>query len=193
MAGARVEITRNTASPALKRFIREAQGDARIDMLDDMGEFLVMSTRERAEREVSPDGTPWAPLSPAYRRAKQKKRGNAKMLKFDFHMLGDQLTHQVAIDALFVGTNAPYGAAQHFGHTYDRQARSQTLHFRRGADGKVGPRFVPRKKANVTRKADVPAHQAVLPARPWLGVSSEDADQLLAIAAKHVRGMLDAD
>ena len=193
MAGARVTITKNTASPALKKAMREMQGDGRAAMLEDMGELLVLTTRERQEREVSPDGSAWRALSPAYKRYKQKKRPGVKILKFDFHMMGDQFSFQVAADALYVGTNAPYGAVHQFGHTFERKARTQDMHFRRGDDGKVGTRFVPRSKSNVTRKANVPEHQIVIPARPWLGLSQDDGEQMLTIAAKHLRGMFTPD
>lgn len=193
MAGARIEITKNTASPALKNAIREMQGEGRVAMLEDMGELLVMTTRERQEREVSPDGTTWRALSPAYKRYKQKKRPGVKILKFDFHMMGDEFSFQTDAEALYVGTNVPYGAVHQFGHTFKRKPRTQDVHFHRGRDGEVGTRFVPRKKSNFTQKTNVPAHDIVIPARPWLGVSLDDAEQLLAIAAKHLQGMFTPD
>lgn len=112
---ARVEITKDTAGPALKRALAAMQGQGRELMLGQMGEYLVRSTRERAARQVDPDGDKWPALSPAYARRKAKKRPGVPMLKFDFHMLGDQFSHQVDSQGLLVGTNAPYGAAQHFG------------------------------------------------------------------------------
>lgn len=187
MAGARIEITKDTASPALKSLIAGLQGEGRARMLGDMGEYLLGSTRERAAREVDPDGNKWRALSPAYARWKAKKRPGVPILKFDFHMLGDQLSYNVDGEGLLLGTNAPYGAAHQFGHTYQRAARSQDLFFsRRG--GAVGNRFVKKGRSNFAQRAEVGAHESVLPARKWLGVSKQDDERLLEIATDHIDG-----
>lgn len=115
MAGARIEITEDTAGPALKRAIAAMQGNGRDLMLRDFGEYLIDSTRERAARSMAPDGDRWPALSPAYARRKAKKRPGAHMLRFDFDMLGNKLSYHVDSRGLLLGTNAPYGAAQHFG------------------------------------------------------------------------------
>jgi len=41
---------------------------------------------------VSPDGTPWAALSPRYAKRKERERPGVPKLKFDNHMLGDRLS-----------------------------------------------------------------------------------------------------
>lgn len=116
MAGARIEIEVDDAT------VRDvlAQVQARLEpagmttVLDDIGEYLLRSTRERAVLEVDPDGRKWRPLEEGYAHWKAKKRPGAPILVFDFHMLGDQLSHQVDGDTLYVGTNAKYGAVHQF-------------------------------------------------------------------------------
>ena len=147
MAGARVEITRNTASPALKGIVESLTGGGRERLFGQWGEYLLTSTRDRAGREVDPDGNAWAALSPRYARKKAKLRPGAKILRFDFHMLGDRLAYQVDDDGLRLGTSAVYGAMQQF-----------------------GPK-----------------------PRPWLGLSKEDDEELLAIAEDHVAGAAGTD
>lgn len=109
-------------------------------------------------------------------------------LKFDFHMLGDQFTHQVVGDELLVGTNAKYGAIQHFGGDIDIAARSQEATFK--VDRKTGvSRFAPRRRSNFAQRVTLPAHKITIPARPWLGISAEDETEIAAIAQDHLSNL----
>ena len=146
MAGAYAEITVDTATPAVSNAIEALEGEGLQRMLDDIGEHLFQSTKTRAARQVSPDGTMFAPLSASYARRKRAVRPLRPILRFDNHMIGDQLSHQVVGETLYVGTNAIYGAAHQFGY--------------RG-----------------------------IPARPWLGISDEDAVAITEIAREHLSGM----
>lgn len=184
---ARVEITKNTASPALKRLLAKLQGDDLDLMLGQMGEYLQRSTRERAAREEGPDGAKWRPLSPNYAKWKAKKRPGVPLLKFDFHMLGDQFAWQVDTDGLLLGTNAPYGAITQFGGTTHRAAHSRKLAF--GKDRANGMKTFARvgsKDVDHEKWATVDAYDVRMPARPWLGVSKEDEEELQAIAIDHL-------
>lgn len=184
---ARIAITKDTASPALKRLLVQMQGDGRELMLGQMGEYLMRSTRERAAREETPAGNKWRPLSPNYAKWKAKKRPGVPMLKFDFHMLGDQFAWQVDTDGLLLGTNAPYGAIHQFGGTTQRAAHSRKLAF--GKDRANGMKVFARVGSNDVdheKWATVEAYDVRMPARPWLGVSKDDEEELLAIATDHL-------
>lgn len=183
---ARVEITANTIGPALRRTIEALSDDGRQLMLEDMGEYLVRSTRERAARQVAPDGTAWQPLSPRYKRAKERKRPGVPMLKYDFHMLGDRFFSQVEGRDLLVGSTAPQAAIMHFGGTIKREARQADLYYQQDREGTVGNRFVPRRQSNFVQRATIPAYTITMPARPWLGLSREDEIEVLAIAEQHL-------
>lgn len=118
MAGARIEysLDASTAAAALDYVAGQLDSEGRQLLLSHIGEYLVGSTRDRAARQVDPDGRRWRALSPAYARWKQKKRPGVPILKFDNHMIGDQFTHQLdGDDAVLVGTNAIYGATHQFG------------------------------------------------------------------------------
>lgn len=187
MAGARVEITKDTASPALKRAILKLQGEGRALMLEGMGNALKNSTRERAARQIDPDGNKWRALTPAYARWKQKKKPGAPMLKFDEHMLGDRLSHQVDGADLLVGTSAVYGARHQFGGTSTHPASRRKLTF--GKNKSNGMKVFARagsKNADHEKWATVKQYTVTLPARPWLGVSQDDEKALLDIAADHL-------
>jgi len=156
MAGARITIEADLkgASNALEALADQLDGDGRRRLLQDIGEYELGATRERASREVDPDGHTWRALEPAYKRWKARKRPAAPILKFDFHMLGDQLAWQIDGDDVLVGTNAVYGALHQFG-------------------GRKG----------------MPPGAAAVPARPWLGISDEDAEEILAITVAHLEAV----
>lgn len=172
MTGARIEITVDdaTVQGALAHAQARLAPDGMADLLHDIGEFMVRATRERAEREVSPEGVPWDALTPRYAARKAKKYPGAKILHRDFHMLGDQFAAQVDGDTLRVGTHAVYGAIHQFGGTV-HHGSYQRIRDRRYFG----------------------AGDAVIPARPWLGVSAEDADEIHAIVLNFLRGAVEGE
>ncbi len=154
MAGARIELDVNTdtAAAALDFVSARLSPEGRKLLLSDIGEYLLRSTRDRGVDQVDPDGNRWRALEPSYARWKKKKRPGVPILKFDNHMLGDQLSWQLDGDAaVLVGTNAIYGAIHQFG--------SRDPH--RG-----------------------------IPARPWLGISDQDADEIVQLTQDHIRAAL---
>lgn len=183
---ARVEITADTAGPALRQAVTALDGDGRRLLLEDIGEYIVRSTRERAEREVDPDGQPWQALSPRYARYKARKRPGVSKLKFDFHMLGDRFFSQVDGGDLLVGTTAKQGAIMQFGGEIKREARESEVYFHRDREGTVGNLFVQRRQSNFAQRVLLPAYTITMPARPWLGLSDEDEREVLDIAADHI-------
>lgn len=118
MAGAKIEIQFDDAAAlasldGAQQVLSPAGFKA---TLQDIGEYMLRATRDRAATESGPDGSAWPALSPRYAARKQKLRPGVPMLKFDNHMLGDMLSYQLADDqTLLIGTNAPYGATQQFG------------------------------------------------------------------------------
>jgi phage virion morphogenesis protein len=118
MAGAKIHLDydASTTIAALDYVSSRLDSDGRQLLLSHIGEYMVGSTRDRAARQVDPDGRRWRALSPAYARWKQKKRPGVPILKFDNHMIGDQFTFQLDGDAAVdIGTNAIYGAKHQFG------------------------------------------------------------------------------
>lgn len=116
MAGIKLELLKkDELEAAITRAIAVMDGEQSL-LLDDIGNHLVNSTRARAEREISPDGMPWAALSPRYKKRKAATHPGRGLLHLNKEMLGSRFSHQVYGSELFVGTHAEYGAAQHFGH-----------------------------------------------------------------------------
>lgn len=114
-------------------------------LMRSIGEYLLVAHNERWDAQVSPDGIPWAPLSPRYKNRKAKERPGAKLLVFD-NLLRGTLRYQPSADQLLFGTDRPYGARQHFGD---------------GGDGGI-------------------------PARPWLGTSQADDEEILAMTQDYL-------
>ena len=117
----------------------------------DIGEYLMISTRHRFRDQRAPDGTAWAPLSPVTR--KRKKKNKDLILVLDGY-LRDSIHYEVSPDELVLGTNRVYAAAQQFG--------------------------MPKGYAGTTKRG-APIPWGNIPARPFLGFSEDDRQEVLAI------------
>ena len=182
MAGAMLDVTVDvsTVGQALEELGKRLDS-MRVPLLD-IAEYLHQSTDSRARRQVGPDGSPWAPLSP---RTLARKKGN-KTLREGGALL-DTLRHQVAGDELQFGTDRPYGAIHQFGGKIEHAARSQQVYFKEKG-GVVGNRFVKKSKSNFAQWVSHGARTTQMPARPYLGLSAEDETEVLEIVASYLKG-----
>ena len=149
--------------------------------LNDIAEYLHQSTDNRFRQQVAPDGSPWAPLAPS---TLARKKGS-RILR-DKGTLQDTLRHIVSNNELAFGTDRPYGAIHQFGGKIEHAARSQQVYFRQGKDGSVGNRFVKKNKSNFSQWATRGASATDVTARPYLGLSSEDETEILAIVGDYL-------
>lgn len=95
-----IELDADVAMSALARMASASMEP----LLDDLGPVLVGSTRDRIRStKTSPDGSPWKPWSPNYKRP---AAGGILFLSGDLH---DSIEGQVAGEELAVGTALPYG------------------------------------------------------------------------------------
>lgn len=113
MAGAsdliRIDYDDAAVQQSLKKLL-DKLGDL-TPVFQDIGESLLISHRERFDRAISPDGIPWAELSPDYQ--KRKRRNRNKILVLDGWL---RQLHYAASDAeLDLGTDRIYGATHQFG------------------------------------------------------------------------------
>lgn len=151
MTGVRITVSDRQVQGVLRqlaRLGREPRG-----FLGPIGMQIIGSTRERAQRGVAPDGTPWAPLNPDY--AATKRGGH--MLRESGNLLGS-LTREVDGGRLMVGTSRIYAAIHQFGGEIAPR-RGKRLAFRMGG-------------------ATVFARRVRIPARPWLGISRDDVQMI---------------
>lgn len=168
----------------LERFRRQLPS-----VLTEMSRSLRTLVQEGFERERSPDGVPWQQLKPATVR----QRGNAHPI---LRVQGDlyrSLQPGTSADTAFVGTNWPYARAHQFGARIARQGGRTTLYFRRGRDGRVGNRFVRRRRSNFQQDATVGPYEIVIPARPYLFTAQGRVprpwqERMLAIMVRRLGG-----
>ncbi len=168
----RIDIDDRLVLDALRQLSRRV-GDMRPAM-QDIGEYLVGSTKARFATATAPDGTPWAPNRPvtiarylgafggSYKKdGSLSKKGQARLgakrpLIGESRRLGSEIHYQAGRDRVEVGSPMIYSAVQQFG------APRHSL----------GPH----------------SPWGDIPARPYLGLSGDDRREIVDI----VRGYLGA-
>ena len=154
MAGARLEIVVDDAQ--LQRALADLSA-AVVDttpLMRDIGEHLLNTTRERFVDQTAPDGTPWAPLSAT---TKGRKKRNRNKVLTERGFLRGNLTYQTAPQSVVIGSPSIHAGTHQFGAE-------------RGAFGAT------------SRGGAIP--WGAIPARPFLGLSSADADEVLRLTAR---------
>ena len=111
-----VEIKNDSVTAGLAR--ASGQLDDMTPVMDQIGEYLVMSTKERFKAGVSPEGVKWAPKSAttlARYGARKSNRVDTRPLFGPSGMLSSQIHHEASPTQLEVGSNLVYAAVQQFG------------------------------------------------------------------------------
>lgn len=139
---------------ALDRIALIGRNPARI--LDQVGEQMLKSTKERFHNQAGPDGSPWAPVHPDYAATKPDSR-----ILFRTGELFGGLEKFVDGNRLVWGSQLPYAKAHQFGATIIPRT-----------DGVKALRFwIGGKQFDVKK--------VVIPARPYLGFTAEDRQTVL--------------
>jgi phage virion morphogenesis protein len=155
-----VLITRMDATQAQAGFARLAavMADTR-PVMRAIGTGLVASTQDRFDAGHDPDGAPWKALNPVYASG---KRGPGILREKGMRGgLQGSITYRAGTSDVQVGTNKVYGAIHHFGGVI-RPKHGGKLVF------KLGNRVVHAKSVTI-------------PARPYLGISSQDQVMILDV------------
>jgi phage gpG-like protein len=151
------------------------------------GNLLVASVGRNFQREGTPEGTPWTPLSPATIR-KRKSRGIAGLaILRERGRLAGSIFHQVEAAGVRIGvpSGIRYGAIHQFGGTIEKPARAGSIWRRQNRDGSFGRRFAKkRNKTSVATEVAIPAHRITIPARPFLGIGPEDEADIIEAARR---------
>lgn len=121
------------------------------------------STRARFRSQTGPDGQSWQPSLRA-------QMTGGKTLTKDGH-LGDSISSTADSYTAQWGTNRIYAAIHQFGGTIK-------------AKGSGGLRF------NIPGFGWVNKRQVTIPARPFLGVSAEDEQDILELASNHISALI---
>ncbi len=142
-----------------------------------MGEYFQDSTQQRFATQTDPQGQAWKPLSPGY--LKRKKQNASLILTLNAYLRRDIHYQVLESDTVAWGSNRVYAAIHQEGGTIDQAAQSRRQRFHL-VDGKT--RFAGNRHENATERwVGRSAYQVEIPARPYLGVSASDNDEVLAI------------
>lgn len=155
----------------LKR-LREQIGNLR-PVMKQIGEYLVLVTRERWDKAQAPDGTPWKPNTP-FTLQQKAAEGRIQKTLVSTGRLRDSITYKADSKTVLVGTNVQYAAIHQFG-------------------GSTAPRkIVPKnKKALYWPGAKHPVKSVnhpgfKIPRREFLGVSNFDKEEIIGIIEDYI-------
>lgn len=176
MAGTHITITVDDAQA--RAMLARLGEPGTQDLMPRLGEYLQASTQKRFKAQTSPDGTPWAPLQPRY--AKRKKYHKDKVLTLRGY-LRSGIRYQVTGAAeVEVGSNTKYAAIHQLGGSIDQNAQSRKVRYRSVA-GRVLFAGRKHKRGVAERWVTRGAYQVNIPARPFLGISTDDDKEIRSI------------
>lgn len=163
MAGTRlsVDFDATSATASLNGLLGAIDKPA--PLLAELGEYVLRTTRARFSTQTAPDGTAWAALQPWYQR--EKRRNKNRVLTLNGYLRG-QMAVQVGERSVQVGSNLVYAAVHQFGATI-RPTNVKMLHF----GGHV-------------------AKSVTIPARPYLGLSDTDQNEIVERTLDWLRGQM---
>lgn len=195
MAGTRITLDASFDDGAAQARLAElyARIEDRQGFLQLVGEHLLNSVRDRFATESGPDGVPWARLKPATIRERERKRFTPIQILTRHIRSGLRASVNLVVrqDQVTIGTPKAYAAIHQFGGTIRKPAREGVVYrhvswkpqkLKPGFAGKdKGSRGRP--KANLAQKVAIKAHEISMPARPFLGFSSDDQQEVIRIAS----------
>ena len=149
-----------------------------------IGDRVTEQTKERFNRGgPAPNGTPWAkPKTP-----NPKRRGTLRVTD----QLRDSIRFQLmGKSAVAIGTNKVYGAIHQFGGAITQGARSELFirnrYKRKTKTGKLKGQF---KKGSTAGQGFTFRERTInIPARPFLGLSRANSDEILNMINSFVMG-----
>ena len=157
MSRAEISVENASVLSALNAMISAL--DEPLAAYQDIGEYLVESTKRRFAAGESPDGDPWAPNSPVTLSRKSPEQRPLFGSHSGQGSLHNDIYAQADSDGVAVGSPFRYAAAQQFG--------------------------MPKGFAGTDKRGrSIPWGD--IPARPFLGLSDEDEREVLSIIYEHL-------
>ena len=167
------------------RQLREAVDDMTPAMKAVAGQ-LETSAKNRFLTKKAPDGSTWARLATATQRRRLKK-GRRRNDKLVFSgALRDSIHSDFDSRSAVVGTDAPYGRTHQEGA--ERGEFGSFSIVRAGIAGRRQRLLGQAVKAGLTsrRRAGIPIPWGDIPARPFLGLSADDREDIVDIIRSHL-------
>lgn len=185
MTGISFEVELDDVAAAERLRVMVAAMDNPAGFYRQVGALLLDATQQRFKREQGPDGQPWAPLSSRTVKARLRARKSGEGILRLRGLLYGSLNVESSSEEVRVGTPVVYAAIHQFGGTIQRQGGKGKIYRRLNRDGSVGRLFVKKRlKRKVETEVDIPAYQITIPARPFLGASRQDQDDILETALR---------
>jgi phage gpG-like protein len=146
--------------------------------LDDIGDYLIVSTKGRFASGIAPSGEMWEANTPLTLARKKDPRP----LHGESGRLGREILKFVGQAEVEVGSNLIYAGVQQFGAKMGEFGRySQLSRREKFKEGDF------RRNAGTVKGFPIPWSD--IPARPFLGLSAEDERAVLDIVEMHLQGM----
>lgn len=163
----------------------------------DLSEIMIDASARAFDKTADPaTGTPWQPLSASRQRQRAHKgRSIANMLQDGGLLVGSiarpsgpGAVREIGPDHALVGTDVPYAAIHQFGGTIKREAAPMTVRLRK-KNGRI--QFAENKHKRVRIVDTVhKAYTITLPARPFIGVSPTDIQDMLDTITRNLQKAL---
>lgn len=157
MAGTHISISIEDA--AARAMLARLQRPDTTPLMRRIGERIQASTKDRFGEQKAPDGQPWKELSTDYAQTKPRNRHKILTLRGN---LRRYIRWQADATSVQIGTNTKYAAIHQFGGTI-RPKKGKALAF----GGEV-------------------VSSVAIPARPYLGISTQDQQEIHAIIKEWV-------
>ncbi len=194
MSGVSFQLDDQVARRALDAVMRVAREPS--GALHAIGAHMVTSTQRNIETETSPDGARFVPLSPltAARRVNGRPRGFDHILRVR-NRLYQSIAYQVGPNSVEWGSNLTYSRIHQLGGTTTIPEYEREVHFRavRTKGGGIRKLFAKKTaKGAEARTVRFGARKIVVPARPYLGLSARDREDIPEIVTDYIRAEVGA-
>lgn len=180
-----VELDAEGARQRLRELLQRM--DDRRPFFKDVGDYMMGEIGRRFATEIAPDGPPWKPLAKSTIKSRIRRKRSPEGILRDYGHLRGSIHPRTSNDELRIGSPAETAAIHQLGGTINMPARAQKLYYKRDRKGQIGRRFIKKEKANHTMTVDRKAHTITIPARPFLGLSDADQEEIFAITSRWLR------
>lgn len=159
-----------------------------------LSEIMIDASARAFDKNADPEtGTPWKPLSASRNRQRAKKGRSIANILQDSGLLvgsiarpsGQGAVREIGPDHALVGTNVPYAAIHQLGGIIKREAAPMTVRLRK-KNGRTMFAKNTHKRARIVDTVHK-AYNITIPARPFIGVSPTDIQDMLDTITRHLQ------
>lgn len=189
-----IEVKVNNAEvlAALERLSKAAANPR--PALVTIGERLVQSTKARFDTGTAPDGSKWKPNSQVtyLRQLVDSKGGDLDKLHLNKYKEGDHRYGKINAEGKrTIMGKRPLVASRQLGyHSISKDVVGNYLYVGSSAEYAATQQFGAKQGAFGRDKRNHPLPWGDIPARPFLGVSDEDASEILSVVSDYLRRVM---